>query len=131
MNDHILTPVSPGEIIDKITILEIKSERITDNDKLKNIRYELAELTAIMAQKLEQDSTLSTLKDQLKTINTTLWDIEDDIRDCERNKDFSETFIKLARAVYITNDDRAAVKKEINVHLGSAIVEEKSYADYK
>ena len=131
MSEHILTPVSPGEIIDKITILEIKSERITDNDKLKNIRYELAELTAIMAQKLEQDSTLSTLKDQLKTINTTLWDIEDDIRDCERNKDFSETFIKLARAVYITNDDRAAVKKEINVHLGSAIVEEKSYADYK
>jgi len=123
-------PVSPGEVLDKITILEIKSERITDPDKLANVRTELALLRKTWAERIEEDDTVRDLHDQLKEINETLWDIEDDIRDKERAKEFDERFIELARSVYVTNDRRSEVKKKLNLHLGSQIIEEKSYQDY-
>jgi len=129
MND-ILTPVSPGELLDKITTLRIKDTRIVDTDKLENVRRELGLLDAIVAEKLPSSGELDTLVAELQDINEALWDIEDDIRVCERNKDFGPNFIALARAVYVTNDKRAAVKKNINLHLGSALVEEKSYEDH-
>jgi len=123
-------PVSPGEVLDKITILEIKSERITDPDRLANVRTELALLRKTWAERIEEDDTVRALHDQLKEINETLWDIEDDIRDRERAKEFDERFIELARSVYFTNDRRSEVKKKLNLHLGSQIIEEKSYQDY-
>lgn len=120
-------PVSWGELVDKITILEIKSERIQDLRKLVNVRRELYMLTGKMGA---LTSEVQTLKDQLKGINECLWDIEDEIRDCEREKDFGPRFIELARAVYVTNDQRADVKREINLALSSELVEEKSYKPY-
>lgn len=128
--DDILTPVSPGELLDKITILRIKDARITDADKLENIRRELALLNAVVDEKLPKSAELDSLVDGLQKINEALWEIEDDIRICERNDDFGRDFIALARAVYVTNDKRADVKKQINLHLGSALVEEKSYEDH-
>jgi predicted nucleic acid-binding Zn-ribbon protein len=125
-----MTAIAPGELIDKITILRIKSERISDDAKLKNIRTELDILQKTQAEEVPQSAEMTRLEGELKTVNEALWDIEDDIRDCERDKDFGEEFIRLARAVYITNDKRAALKKEINLLLGSTIVEEKSYAKY-
>jgi hypothetical protein len=125
-----MTAIAPGELIDKITILRIKSERISDEAKLKNIRTELDILQKTQAEEVPQSAEMARLEGELKTVNEALWDIEDDIRDCERAKDFGEEFIRLARAVYITNDKRAALKKEINLLLGSTIVEEKSYAKY-
>lgn len=126
----ILVPTSPGELIDKLTILRIKSERITDLAKLQNVRHEQAVLDAIAARALPDTPELRALWADLYEINAALWVIEDDIRDCEKAGDFGPTFIELARAVYVTNDRRAQVKKDINLLLGSAIVEEKSYADH-
>ncbi|QQA42728.1 DUF6165 family protein [Pelagovum pacificum] len=128
--DDILVPTSPGELIDKLTILRIKTERISDAGKLANIRHEKATLDATAARHLPDSGQLTELWDALYDINVELWEIEDDIRDCERAGNFGETFIALARAVYVTNDRRADVKKRINLLLGSALVEEKSYADY-
>lgn len=128
--ENIQVPVSPGEVLDKITILEIKSERITDPDKLANVRTELVLLRKTWAERIEEDDTVRALHDQLKEINETLWDIEDNIRDKERAKEFDERFIELARSVYFTNDRRSEVKKKLNLHLGSQIIEEKSYQDY-
>ncbi len=123
-------PVSAGELIDKITILEIKAERITAPDKLENVRRELSELQAVINDRVPGSAALDALKVELKRINEALWVIEDDIRDCERSGEFGEPFVKLARAVYITNDRRAALKREINQLLGSTLVEEKSYQAY-
>ena len=128
--ENIHVPVSPGEVLDKITILEIKSERMTDPEKVANVRVELALLQETWANAVSRDSVIDDLHDQLKKINETLWEIEDDIRDKERVKEFDERFIELARQVYFTNDGRSQVKKELNLHLGSLIIEEKSYQDY-
>jgi hypothetical protein len=126
----VLVPVSWGEVIDKITILEIKAERLSDAAKLANVTRELDELVAVRDREFPGHRGLATLSAELKAINVKLWVIEDDIRDCERAKDFGQTFIDLARAVYFTNDERATVKRKINDLLGSALVEEKSYAPY-
>lgn len=129
MND-ILTPVSPGELLDKLTILTIKLDRITDAAKLANVRTEYDMLFAVAQKHIPQTRKITELNTALLSVNTELWDIEDDIRDCERANDFGPEFIRLARAVYVTNDKRADLKKQINTALGSAIVEEKSYAQY-
>jgi len=128
--ENIHVPVSPGEVLDKITILEIKSERMTDPEKVATVRVELALLQETWASAVSRDQVIDELHDQLKKINETLWEIEDDIRDKERVKEFDERFIELARQVYFTNDRRSQVKKELNLHLGSLIIEEKSYQDY-
>lgn len=122
--------ISVGELIDKITILEIKQERIRDAAKLNNIRAELRCLVDIQAASKIKSAELDSLKAELKRVNTRLWEIEDDIRDHERNRDFGDSFIALARSVYQINDERAAKKRAINELTGSAIVEEKSYQDY-
>lgn len=122
--------ISPGELIDKLTILEIKLQRIDDDAKLNNIRVEHETLAKSLADSVPASKRLDQLTGQLKSVNEDLWQIEDDIRDCERAKDFGERFIELARAVYITNDKRSTVKRDINELLGSRIVEEKSYAGY-
>lgn len=127
----ILVPTAPGELVDKLTILRLKAEKITDPAKLANVRHEMAALQAMADAALPQSDELARLSAALYAINARLWVIEDDIRDCEAAGDFGPRFIALARAVYVTNDERAAVKKAINLHLGSAIVEEKSYADYR
>ena len=128
--DNILVPVSPGEVLDKITILEIKSERMTDPEKLANVKTELALLGATWGLKVKQDDAIRALHQRLREVNEALWDIEDDIRDKERDSEFDQEFISLARAVYVTNDRRSKIKKELNLHLGSHIIEEKSYKDY-
>jgi hypothetical protein len=122
--------VAPGELIDKITILEIKLERIKDGDKLANVRLEHDTLVKARDGAIEATPELDRLSSELKAANEALWDIEDDIRDCERNKDFGDAFVQLARSVYISNDKRAALKREINELLGSNLIEEKSYAAY-
>ena len=128
--ENIRVPVSPGEVLDKITILEIKSERMDDPDKVANVRVELGLLQDTWAKAVTGDDTIRDLHAQLKEINEALWEIEDDIRDKERLKEFDERFVELARAVYFTNDRRSQVKKQLNLHLGSQIIEEKSYQDY-
>ena len=128
--ENIRVPVSPGEVLDKITILEIKSERISDPEKVANVRAELALLQETWAENIRDTEVIQDLHAKLKEINEALWEIEDDIRDKERAKEFDERFIELARAVYVTNDRRSEVKKELNLHLGSEIIEEKSYQDY-
>ncbi|MEO9525066.1 MULTISPECIES: DUF6165 family protein [Marinobacter] len=130
MADVIKVPVSFGEVLDKITILEIKSERIKDEAKLKNVRLELDELSATWDEAVTDQSAIADLREQLKAVNEELWVIEDDIRDQEAAQDFGDRFIELARAVYVTNDKRAAIKKDVNLALGSRFVEEKSYQDY-
>lgn len=127
--DNVLAPVSPGELLDKITILEIKSERISDPEKNANVRVELELLNGIWADKVPAVD-VSDERKALKEVNEKLWEIEDDIRDEERNKQFGERFVELARSVYFTNDERARLKKVINTKMGSQIVEEKSYSDY-
>ena len=127
---EILVPISPGELLDKITILEIKSERIDNLQKVANVRHELELLSKVWSDSVTEDKVIAGLHQQLKTINEELWEIEDDIRDEERQNSFGERFIELARAVYVTNDKRAQAKKDVNLHLGSEIVEEKSYQDY-
>ena len=127
----ILTPISPGELIDKLTILEIKAERIQDPAKLANVRHELQLLQDTWRKSAHDTMAIQSHWDELRRINAELWDIEDRIRDEERAQRFEAEFIRLARAVYITNDERARVKREINTKLGSKIVEEKSYAEYR
>jgi tetratricopeptide (TPR) repeat protein len=122
--------IAPGELLDKITILEIKTERITDPQKLQNVRHELTVLERARRDRLPDLPQLASLTAELKKANEALWDIEDAIRDCERQEDFGARFVELARSVYKTNDRRAALKRQINELLGSAIVEEKSYAEY-
>lgn len=130
MSANVRVEVGAGELIDKITILEIKSDRIADEVKLVNIRHELGVLTATRDEQMQDSDELGKLSTQLKAINEKIWQIEDDIRECESRKDFGEAFIELARGVYHTNDKRAAVKKQINLLAGSEIIEEKSYTDY-
>ena len=127
---HLEVPIAPGELIDKITILEIKSEWLENPQALNNVRRELALLSATRDQHLPVSTQLTGLTTALKTINETLWVIEDDIRDCERKQDFGARFIELARSVYFSNDKRAALKKEINLLLNAELMEEKSYSDY-
>jgi hypothetical protein len=126
----ILVEVAPGELIDKITILEIKTEQIRDPAKLANVRTELDILASARDKTIPRSSQLDELTAQLKQVNQALWDIEDDIRLCEKAKDFGPRFIELARSVYFQNDRRAAVKRQINEALGSTIVEEKAYQPY-
>jgi hypothetical protein len=128
--EPILIPVAPGELLDKITILRIKAAKIADADKWANVESELAMLEKIQASDIPASQVLSRLEADLRAVNEALWEIEDSIRDHERAQDFSPDFVKLARDVYHQNDRRAALKREINVLLGSDIVEEKSYASY-
>lgn len=127
----ITTPISHGELLDKITILEIKAAHIIDATKLANVRTELDMLNRTWAADAAANVDLGDARARLKAVNQKLWDIEDDIRLKEKAQAFDAEFIALARAVYFTNDDRAAIKREINVKLGSALIEEKSYQDYK
>lgn len=128
--EQISVPVSPGELVDKITILEIKAERITDEEKLKNVKTELELLVQVWKTVSLDTEAILSLKETLKGINQALWDIEDQIRIKESRQEFDQEFINLARSVYVQNDQRAAAKKQINVLLGSRIKEEKSYAEY-
>ena len=129
---ELLVPLSPGELLDKITILRIKVARIQDAAKLANVKRELA-----LLQQTWKDSGAAAVHDvalderALENVNERLWDIEDRIRDKEAHQTFDREFIELARAVYICNDERAAIKKRINVQLGSSLVEEKSYKQYR
>lgn len=125
----LVAPLSVGELFDKITILRIKSSRISDPAKLANVQHELKVLEQVAASVPSHEHLPGEVQ-ALLDVNQTLWDIEDDIRACERAKDFSETFIQLARSVYIENDQRARIKRRINELCGSALVEEKSYAAY-
>ena len=129
--NEILIPISPGELLDKITILQIKAERIADPVKVANVKTELDMLSKVWNETVEIDTEITALTAELKSVNEALWEIEDDIRDQERGKRFGERFIELARAVYVTNDERANAKKKVNLHLNSTIVEEKSYPDYQ
>lgn len=126
----ILTPISPGELLDKLTILQIKCEQIKDAEKLANVQVERRLLQTVVDQHIPVRDDIAALAVDLLAVNQELWKIEDDIRDCERASDFNDVFVGLARSVYVTNDRRAALKKQVNQALGSAIVEEKSYADY-
>lgn len=123
-------PVSWGELVDKITILQIKSDRMSDEKKLVNVRKELVLLKDKLGGNAE-DSEIIRLTGELYAVNTELWDIEDEIRDCENAGNFGDKFVSLARSVYITNDKRSDLKREINVVLGSGLIEEKSYQAYK
>jgi len=126
----ILVPVSPGELLDKITILRIKCARIQDAAKLANVRLELSRLELSRQASVPDDAGLAAEEAALERVNSELWDIEDRIRVQEKAQAFDAEFIELARSVYIRNDERAAVKRQINLKLGSQLVEEKSYADY-
>lgn len=126
----LMIDVGAGELIDKITILKIKADRMTDPAKLRNVRHELDVLSRAREENLNQSSELDRLEDQLRKVNEALWVIEDDIRACEAARDFGLKFIELARSVYIQNDRRAAIKKAINELCGSSIVEEKSYTEF-
>ena len=123
------TPISLGELVDKISILHIKNKNIKDDEKLKLIREELKLLTITLDGHLKKNDIQEFL-DALIKINSELWIIEDEIRDCERNKKFDDKFISLARSVYITNDKRSEIKLDINKKFGSEIVEVKSYEEY-
>jgi len=127
----IKVPVSPGELLDKITILRIKSQRMTDAAKLANVRLELDALQDTWARSAYARADIDAEVSALLAVNERLWVIEDDIRDQERAQNFGAEFIRLARAVYVENDERAAIKRRINLKLGSSIVEEKSYREYK
>ncbi len=127
----ILVPVSFGELLDKVAILEIKSERMSDPAKLANVNRELSELLSTWGRSPQALVDIAELRAQLKTVNERLWVIEDDIRIKESKQEFDAEFIRLARAVYFENDERARVKREINITLGSALIEEKSYQDYR
>ena len=127
----LLVPISPGELLDKITILRIKSARISDAGKLKNIRYELGLLERTWTDSVAGASRVAGEEVELQEVNERLWDIEDRIRDLERQERFDAEFIALARSVYIENDQRAAIKKRINLALGGKLLEEKSYQHYR
>lgn len=127
----IQTPVSYGELIDKMTILQIKLQEIKDEAKLANVRNELELLDATWKNDKASDTDIAEETARLLAVNQRLWKIEDDIRMKERAQAFDQEFIQLARSVYIENDERAAIKREINMKLGSTLVEEKSYQDYR
>jgi hypothetical protein len=127
---EILVPVSFGELLDKLSILQIKSERMSDPAKLANVRNELAALETTWAAHPAAAQDVAALRAELKAVNERLWVIEDDIRLKEKAQAFDAEFVKLARSVYFENDIRARVKKDLNLALGSAYVEEKSYQDY-
>ncbi len=128
---EILVPVSFGELLDKIAILQIKSERMTDPAKLANVRNELSALENTWMQHPAGGGDTAKLRAELKSVNERLWVIEDDIRIKEKAQAFDDEFVQLARSVYFENDTRARIKKDINLALGSAYVEEKSYEDYR
>ena len=123
-------PVSVGEVLDKITILQIKLAHISDSAKRANVQNELDALLPLVADDAFTTNQVQGLVAELKAVNEALWDIEDDIREKEAAKSFDAEFIKLARAVYVTNDKRAEIKKQINLETGSALIEEKSYESY-
>ena len=131
----ILVPISPGELLDKITILRIKAARLSDPSKLAHVRHELALLEhtwqRAVADGVDEPAALEREAEALERVNAELWDIEDRIRDCEAERRFDPQFIELARAVYLRNDERAAIKRRINVALRSALIEEKSYRPYR
>ncbi len=127
---EILVPVSFGELLDKIAILEIKFEHIADPDKRANVRIELDALRCAWAGHPAARTDVADLRERLKAVNQRLWGIEDAIRQKERERAFDREFVALARSVYIENDERARIKREINLALGSTLVEEKSYRDY-
>ena len=128
---EIQAPVSFGELLDKIAILQIKSERMSDPAKLANVRKELNALQSTWLAHPVASTEIAGLRAALKAVNARLWEIEDDIRAKEKAQAFDDEFIRLARAVYFENDERARIKKDINLALGSAYVEEKSYQDYR
>jgi hypothetical protein len=128
MIQSIEVPIATAELIDKITILEIKVARFTDPAKTANVRAELALLCQRRDAALPSDPGLDQLAARLKAVNERIWDLEDEIRECERRQDFGPAFVTLARSIYRTNDERAAVKREINLATGSKLIEEKSYA---
>lgn len=127
---NILVEIAPGELLDKLTILNIKLRRIGDPAKLANVRVEHDVLTRVRDEAIAADAGLEQMVQQLEEINERIWNLEDDIRDCERRRDFGDPFVQIARLVYRTNDERAAMKKLINERLNSGIVEEKSYTAY-
>ena len=127
----LLVPISPGELLDKITILRIKSARMTDETKLRNVRVELDALEQTWRESGAAVPAVAADEAALQKVNEELWDIEDRIRDKERAGEFDAVFIELARSVYVTNDQRARFKKNINMTLGSRLVEEKSYQSYR
>ena len=129
--NEIKVPVSPGELLDKITILRIKSRRMTDPTKLANVSVELDALEAVWAGSPYSAIDVEEDVQALLAVNERLWSIEDDIRGKERGRTFDAEFIRLARAVYIENDERAAIKRRLNLRLGSELIEEKSYAPYR
>ena len=128
---EIKVPISPGELLDKITILRIKAQRMSDPAKLSNVRLELRTLEETWGASAYAKIDIEADIGALGLVNERLWVIEDDIRDKERAQTFDAEFIRLARAVYIENDERAAIKRRINAKLGSALVDEKSYREYK
>ena len=128
--NKIIVEVSVGELLDKISILEIKKEKIKDVEKLKFINNEHSILKNQLDENIKSDEKLNNLYQSLKEINSKLWVIEDDKRQCEKEKDFGEKFIKLSRDVHFLNDDRAKIKLEINNHTGSTIKEMKEYTSY-
>ncbi|MFC7301676.1 DUF6165 family protein [Cognatiluteimonas weifangensis] len=128
---ELLVPVSYGELLDKIAILQIKSERMTDPDKLANVRNELSALERTWLAHPAASGDIADLRARLKAVNERLWGIEDEIRIKEKAQAFDAEFIRLARSVYVENDERARIKKAINLALGSTYVEEKSYQDYR
>ena len=125
----VLIEAALGELVDKITILEIKSERMRDPQKLLNVRTELEALLSARDRAIAPSTVLRALAAELRSLNEMLWNIEDEIRRCEQNGDFGPRFVELARSVYKKNDQRAAIKRKINEHLGSRIFEEKSFED--
>ena len=126
----ILSEISPGELLDKISILEIKLEKVRDQEGQKEIKKEYSILKEVQNSNIKITDELKKLFDELKSVNSALWDIEDKIRICEKNKDYGEVFIKLARGVYLSNDKRSKIKSKINTILGSNIKEVKEYVNY-
>jgi hypothetical protein len=126
----IFAPISVGEALDRLTILWVKRDQISDSGKLQNIHREILQLETAIFRNLVRTDAVNDLVSRLSGINTQLWHIEDEIRRCEGRKDFGPTFIQLARSIYRTNDERAAIKRQINELTGSALIEEKSYTSY-
>jgi N12 class adenine-specific DNA methylase len=126
----VLVPISWGELLDKLSILEIKVERLPEAAQIVNARKELDVLTAVRDAAGTPNAELAALYNRLKAINERIWEVEDEVRRCEHRRDFGEAFVALARQVYINNDERARIKREINQVTASELVEEKSYADY-
>ena len=125
-----LVPISWGELFDKITILQIKLDKLTSKNALNNVGREFKQLQSILIKDFPNSIEAKQLEEELKQINQQLWDIEDNIRDKERNRSFDDEFIQLARSVYIINDERSRIKRKINDIFGSEFVEEKSYSEY-